>query len=395
MRIQLSERVQRIRPSPTLAISALASRLRHEGRDVIGLATGEPDFETPEHIKDAAAKAMRDGDTRYTAVDGTPELKDAVIAKFQRDNNLSYSPSQILISCGAKQSIYNLAQALLNPDDEVIVPAPYWVSYPDIVLLSDARPVILATSQDQGFKITPEQLESVISPRSRLLLLNSPSNPSGAAYTTEELQGLAEVLLRYPQIMVATDDIYEHILFNNRPFVNILNVCPELYPRTVVFNGVSKAYAMTGWRIGYAGGPEEVIKAMKKVQSQSTSNPASISQAAACAALEGDQSCVRQMCAAFAARHAYVIERLQAIPGVESIPSDGTFYAFPRVQQAIDALDGIDDDEALAEFLLESGNVALVPGSAFGIAGHVRISFATSMENIGQALDRIEEALRG
>ena len=395
MTVKLSERVQRIKPSPTLAVSALASRLRAAGRDVIGLGAGEPDFDTPQHIKDAAAAAMAAGQTRYTPVDGTLELKQAVIGKFERDNGLHYRPDQILVSCGGKQSSYNLAQALLDPDDEVIIPAPYWVSYPDIVLLADAKPLILAAPQEQEFKITPEQLEAVISTRTRLFIINSPSNPSGKAYTAAELEALAEVLLRHPQVVVATDDMYEHILFGGRKFVNILNVCPELYERTVVLNGVSKAYAMTGWRIGYAGGPAELIQAMKKIQSQSTSNPASISQAAARAALDGDQRCVAEMRDAFEARHAFVVKRLNQISGVACLPADGTFYCLPRVVEAIERMAGVEDDVALARVLLDKGDVALVPGSAFGAPGHVRISFATGMDNLEKALDRIEQVLRG
>ena len=395
MDIPLSARVQRIKPSPTLAVTALAAQLRAEGRDVIGLGAGEPDFDTPEHIKQAAIEAIHAGMTKYTPVDGTPQLKQAVIDKFRRDNGLEYAPDQILVSCGGKQSFYNLCQALLNPGDEVVIPAPYWVSYPDMVLLAEGKPVIVSAGQDQHFKLRPEQLERVLTDRSKLFVLNSPSNPTGVAYTREELAQLGEVLRRFPQVFVATDDMYEHILFGEKQFSNILNACPELYERTIVLNGVSKAYSMTGWRIGYAGGPRPLIAAMKKVQSQSTSNPTSISQAAARAALEGDQGCVREMVQAFEARHAYVVERLNAMPGVRCLPSDGTFYSFPNVSDAIEALDGVEDDVQLAQMLLEKAGVALVPGSAFGAPGHVRISFATSMENLEKALDRIEQTLRG
>jgi len=392
--IPLSARVQRIKPSPTLAVTALAAQLRAEGRDVIGLGAGEPDFDTPEHIKQAAIEAIHAGMTKYTPVDGTPQLKQAVMDKFRRDNGLEYAPDQILVSCGGKQSFYNLCQALLNPGDEVVIPAPYWVSYPDMVLLAEGKPVIVSAGQDQHFKLRPEQLERALTDRSKLFVLNSPSNPTGVAYTREELAQLGEVLRRFPHVLVATDDMYEHILFGEKQFSNILNACPELYERTIVLNGVSKAYSMTGWRIGYAGGPKPLIAAMKKVQSQSTSNPTSISQAAARAALEGDQGCMREMVQAFEARHAYVVERLNAMPGVRCLPSDGTFYSFPNVSDAIEPLDGVEDDVQLAQMLLEKAGVALVPGSAFGAPGHVRISFATSMENLEKALDRIEQALR-
>ncbi len=395
MDIPLSARVQRIKPSPTLAVTALAAQLRAEGRDVIGLGAGEPDFDTPEHIKQAAIEAIHAGMTKYTPVDGTPQLKQAVMDKFRRDNGLEYAPDQILVSCGGKQSFYNLCQALLNPGDEVVIPAPYWVSYPDMVLLAEGKPVIVSAGQDQHFKLRPEQLERVLTDRSKLFVLNSPSNPTGVAYTREELAQLGVVLGRFPHVLIATDDMYEHILFGDKQFSNILNACPELYERTIVLNGVSKAYAMTGWRIGYAAGPKPLIAAMKKVQSQSTSNPASISQAAARAALEGDQGCVREMVQAFEARHAYVVERLNAMPGVRCLPSDGTFYSFPNVSDAVQALDGVEDDVQLAQMLLEKAGVALVPGSAFGAPGHVRISFATSMENLEKALDRIEQTLRG
>ena len=389
MTIALSRRVQRIKPSPTLAVTARAAAMRAAGHDVIGLGAGEPDFDTPEHIKQAAIEAIRAGRTKYTPVDGIPSLKQAVIEKFRRDNGLEYQPDQILVSCGGKQSFYNLAQALLDEGDEVIIPAPYWVSYPDMVLLADATPVIVAAGQQQQFKITPEQLEAAITPKTKLFVLNSPSNPTGQAYSREELAGLAEVLLKHPQVVIASDDMYEHIVWEEGGFCNILNVCPELYDRTLVLNGVSKAYSMTGWRIGYAGGPKEVIVAMKKIQSQSTSNPTSISQIAAQAALEGDQSCIAEMLRAFKQRHDFVVEQLNQIPGIDCLPTDGTFYVFPNVEGMIARLDGIADDVALAEYLIEKAGVALVPGSAFGAPGHVRISIATSMENLEKALERI------
>lgn len=393
--IALSQRVQRVKPSPTLAVTARAAELRAAGKDIIGLGAGEPDFDTPEHIKTAAIQAIRDGATRYTAVDGTAELKTAIINKFQRDNGLSYQPEQVLVSCGGKQSFYNLAQALLNAGDEVIIPAPYWVSYPDMVRLADGEPVIIRAGIDQRFKINPEQLEAAISSRTRLVVLNSPSNPTGVAYTRNELEALAEVLLRYPQVLIATDDMYEHILWTEEPFVNILNVCEELYPRTIVLNGVSKAYAMTGWRIGYAGGPASLIGAMKKIQSQSTSNPAAVSQAAATEALNGDQGCIQPMLKAFQERHDYLVKALNGLPGIRCAEADGTFYAFPDANELIDRLEGIDDDLALAEFLLNEAGIAVVPGSAFGAPGYLRLSFATSMETLQDAIARLTRALDG
>jgi len=386
---QLSHRVQSVKPSATLAITARAKELKAQGKDIIGLGAGEPDFDTPEHIKQAAIDAIQAGFTKYTAVDGTPGLKQAIIAKFERDNGLSYTPEQILVSSGGKQSFFNMAQALINPGDEVIIPAPYWVSYPDMVLLAEGKPVIIQAGLEQGFKITPEQLRAAITPKTRMVVLNSPSNPTGVAYSKAELKALGEVLLDYPDIMVASDDMYEHILWSDEPFVNVVNACPELYERTVVMNGVSKAYSMTGWRIGYCGGPEWLIKAMKKVQSQSTSNPASISQAAAEAALNGDQGCIQQMLKAFKERHDFVVEELNKIKGVECLPSQGAFYSFPDMQGAIQALDGVNDDVELAEYLLNEAEVALVPGSAFGQPGYMRLSFATSMENLSEALKRI------
>lgn len=390
MDIKTANRLSRVKPSPTLAVTALANQLKAEGKDVVGLAAGEPDFDTPDHIKQAAIKAIENGFTKYTAVDGTPGLKQAIINKFSRDNGLSYSSDQILVSSGGKQSFYNLAQAMLNPGDEVIIPAPYWVSYPDMVLLADAKPKIILGNQSQGFKITGEQLEAAITDKTRLFVINSPSNPSGKAYSRHELTELAEVLRKHPDIVIATDDMYEHIIWSEEGFNNILNVAPDLYDRTVVLNGVSKAYSMTGWRIGYAGGPADLIKAMKKIQSQSTSNPCSISQAAAEAALDSDQSAVEIMREAFKERHDYVVRRLNTIDGVECVPSDGTFYSFPSFHKAIEAMDDVSNDVELAEKLLSDVGVALVPGSAFGAPGHLRLSFATSMDNLEKALTRIK-----
>lgn len=389
MTIKLATRVQAVKPSATLAITARAKALRAEGRDVIGLGAGEPDFDTPDHIKEAAIAAMRAGFTKYTAVDGTTELKQAIIDKFKRENGLEYTQDQILVSCGGKHSFFNLAQALLDPGDEVVIPAPYWVSYPDMVLLAGGVPVLVDAGADQAFKITPAQLKDAITDRTRLVVFNSPSNPTGMAYSHEELAALGEVLRECPQTLIATDDMYEHIRWSSEPFVNILIACPDLKARTLVLNGVSKAYSMTGWRIGYAGGPTDIIKAMKKVQSQSTSNPTSISQVAAQAALEGPQECIDTMLEAFRERHDFVVEQLNQIPGIACLPTDGTFYVFPRVQGMIDRLPGVNNDLELAEYLIEQAGVALVPGSAFGLSGHVRISIVTSRANLERALERI------
>tara|TARA_R110002074_G_scaffold402281_1_gene606075 strand:- start:2731 stop:3921 length:1191 start_codon:yes stop_codon:yes gene_type:complete len=393
MNIKLSQRVQSIKPSPTLAVTARAAALRAAGQDIIGLGAGEPDFDTPEHIKQAARDAINSGKTKYTAVDGTVELKKAIINKFKKDNQLSYELDQILVSCGGKQSFFNMAQAFLEEGDEVVIAAPYWVSYPDMCLLADATPVIIQAGQDQAFKITAEQLEAAITEKTKVVVLNSPSNPSGKAYTRAEFVALGTVLKKHPDILIATDDMYEHILWCDEPFSNIVMACPELYDQTIVLNGVSKAYSMTGWRIGYAAGPAGLIKAMKKIQSQSTSNPTSISQYAAQAALEGDQSCIGEMLIAFKDRHDYVVEKLNAINGVSCIASDGTFYCFPDFNAILDRMDNINNDVELAEYILEKAGVALVPGSAFGLEGHMRISIATSMDNLVNAMERIANLL--
>jgi len=393
--VQLSQRVQRIQPSPTLAITAKAAQLRAEGRDIIGFGAGEPDFDTPDPIKQAAIAAIQAGFTKYTAVAGTLELRQAVCDKFQRDNGFEYTPEQILVSVGGKQCFYNLVQALLDPGDEVIIPAPYWVSYPDMVLLADGVPVVVSADITQEFKISPAQLEQAITPKTRLVVINSPSNPTGATYSREELVALGAVIKRHPRIMVASDDIYEHIQLTAEPFVNILMACPELYDQAIILNGVSKAYAMTGWRIGYAAAPLALINAMKKIQSQSTSNPASISQAAAQAALTGDQACIEVMNKAFRERHEFVVAALNAIPGVTCRPSQGAFYAFPLMTDAIAAIDGVADDVAFGEYLIETIGVALVPGSAFGAPGYMRLSFATSMANLHDGLGRISGLLGG
>lgn len=393
MSITLSNRVKAVKPSPTLVITARAAAMRAAGKDIIGLGAGEPDFDTPDHIKAAAIKAIDNGFTKYTAVDGTPGLKKAIQQKFKNDNGLDYDLKQILVSCGGKQSFFNLAQALLNPGDEVIIPAPYWVSYPDMVLLADGVPVIVEAGQSQNFKITPEQLHAAITPKTRLLVINSPSNPTGVAYSLDELKALGEVLEKHPEILIATDDMYEHILWNKGEFVNILNARPDFYDRTIVLNGVSKAYSMTGWRIGYAAGPANLIDAMCIIQSQSTSNPTSISQVAAEEALTGDQTCIDTMMIEFKKRHDYVVAELNTIDGVECLPTDGTFYVFPNVEKLLAKLDDIDDDLQFAEYLIEKAGVALVPGSAFGCPGHIRISIATSMNNLQNALQRIKQAV--
>lgn len=397
--MELSNRVQTIKPSPTLAVTARAAKLKAEGKDIIGLGAGEPDFDTPQHIKDAAIAAINKGQTKYTPVGGTPGLKNAIVAKFKRENNFDFEPKQILVSCGGKQSFFNLALSVINPGDEVIIPAPYWVSYPDIVLIAEGRPVFINTGIEQNFKISAQQLEAAITPKTKMFVINSPSNPSGAVYTTDELKALGAVLRKYPQILIATDDMYEHILLSGQRFVNIVNACPDLLPRTVVLNGVSKAYSMTGWRIGYCGGPASIITAMENIQSQSTSNPSSISQAAAEVALNGDQSCMDPMIAAFKERNIFVTEQLHQMNGVRCLLSDGAFYAFADVRQSIAdlfsrQLIGAQDDIAYSEYLLVNAGVAVVPGSAFGCDGYVRLSFATSMENLKQALSRIKNALK-
>jgi aspartate aminotransferase len=390
--LPVARRVQRVKPSPTLAVTARAARLREQGKDVIGLGAGEPDFDTPAHIAQAGMDAIQGGFTRYTNVDGIDELKDAIIAKFERDNALTYERSQILVSAGAKQTLYNLAMAVIDPGDEAIIPAPYWVSYPDMVLLADGLPVMPFAGMAQGYKITPRQLAAAITPQTRLLLLNSPCNPTGAAYTRAELRGLGEVLLEHPRILIGTDDMYEKIYWEPEPFCSLVTAVPELYHRTVTINGVSKAYAMTGWRLGYCGGPKEIIAAMSTIQGQSTSNASSISQKAATVALNADQACVVKMNEAFKARRDYVVRALNSLPGVSCLPGSGTFYAFADVSRAISAL-GCRDDGEFAELLLNEAGVAVVPGSGFGAPGHMRLSFACSMPMLEQALNRIARIL--
>ena len=393
MSLTVSRRVQSVKPSPTVALTGRVAQLKAEGRDIIGLGAGEPDFDTPAHIAEAGIEAIRKGFTRYTPVEGNADLKDAIAAKFKRENGIDYKRNQIIVSTGAKQTIYNLIMAVINPGDEAVIPAPYWVSYPDIVMLADGVPVMPYAGPDQGYKITPAQLEAAITPKTRLFILNSPSNPTGAAYTRAELRALGDVLVKHPQVIICTDDMYEHIYWAPEPFASLLTVCPELYDRTVTTNGVSKAYAMTGWRIGYCGGPVELVNAMSIIQSQSTSNPSSIAQKAAVVALNGDQACVREMNKHFKARHDFLVAGLNKLPGVSCLPGAGTFYAFANIEKAIKQL-GVKDDNAFAEHLLNNGGVAVVPGSGFGAPGHMRLSFACSLETLEEALKRIEKALK-
>ena len=384
----LSNRVQKIKPSATLAVSDKAKQLKAQGVQIISMGSGEPDFDTPVNIQKAATQAISAGETRYTAVDGTPQLKNAICEKFKRENGLDYSANEVMVSSGGKQVFYNLCQAILSKGDEVIIPTPYWVSYPDIAILADATPVFIEAGLDQEFKITSEQLESSINANTKLFVLNSPSNPTGAVYTKSEIESLGAVLERHPHVNVISDDIYEHIRWEDDEFVNIAMACPNLKDRTIILNGVSKAYAMTGWRIGYAAGPEDIIKAMKKIQGQSTSNPSSISQAAALEAISGDQSFINMMVEAFERRHNFLVDSLNAIDGIECPKSRGAFYSFPRVQGLIDRL-GLKDDVEFSTYCLDKISLALVPGSAFGAPGYVRLSFATSMDNLKLAIERL------
>ncbi|HQW10368.1 MAG TPA: pyridoxal phosphate-dependent aminotransferase [Steroidobacteraceae bacterium] len=392
MTLPVSRRVQRVKPSPTLAVTARAAKLKAEGKDIVALGAGEPDFDTPAHIAAAGVDAIRSGFTRYTNVDGINELKDAIIAKFRRDNGIEYERSQVIVSSGAKQTIYNLCMAVLDPGDEAVIPAPYWVSYPDMVLLADGLPVMPFAGANQGYKITPRQLEAAITPKTRLVLLNSPCNPTGAAYTRAELRALGEVLLAHPRIVIGTDDMYEKIYWASEPFCSLLTAVPELHERTVTINGCSKAYAMTGWRLGYCGGPKEIVTAMSTIQGQSTSNASSITQRAAVVALNGDQQCVAEMNVQYKKRHDYIVEGLNSLPGISCLPGAGTFYAFADVSAAMHGM-GCRDDNAFAELLLNEGGVAVVPGSGFGAPGHMRISFACSMETLEKAIDRMARVL--
>jgi aspartate aminotransferase len=393
--VKLAERVAKIKPSETMAITAKANALRAQGRDVIGFGAGEPDFDTPDNVKKAAIRAIEAGFTKYTPVGGTDELKDAIIAKLKRDNALEYKRSEIVVSCGAKHTLYNLAQALFEPGDEVIIPAPYWVSYPDIILLAGGDPVILNALETEKFKISPERLHRAITAKTRALIINSPSNPAGVAYSPEELKAIAAVLLD-KDILIITDDIYEKILYTPYPFSNIASVESRLKDRTVVVNGVSKAYAMTGWRIGYAAGPEKIIGAVSKIQSQNTSNPTSISQKAAVEALNGDQSIVGKMAAEFQHRRDVIVQGLNDIEGVKCLLPEGAFYAFPNVSAMYGrSFKGkkIAGSAEFVDYLLDEANVAAVPGAAFGSDDHIRLSYATSLKNIEEGVKRIKEAI--
>ncbi len=380
-------------PSATSAVLGLAAELREAGRDVISLGAGEPDFDTPDHIKEAAIEAIKAGETKYTAIDGTSQLKAAIQRKFERDNGLSYAAEQILVSCGAKHTLFNACMGILSPGDEAMIPAPCWVSYPDMVRVADATPVSMETGIDSDFKLTPGQLADAITDKTRVMFLNSPSNPTGSCYSKEELQALGEVLMDHPQIVVLADDIYEHIHWAHESFCSIATACPDLIDQVVTINGVSKCYAMTGWRIGYAGGPKEVIKAMKTIQSQITSNPSSISQVAAGAALDGDQSCIGPMVSAYKERSDFVVNALNEIPGFECREGEGAFYAFPRVTGAMKAK-GLQTDAELVELLLNQADVVMVPGTPFGAPGYVRISFACSLDELEEAISRIKKALK-
>ncbi len=393
----LSRTIQRVKPSPTLAVTAKAAELKAAGRDVIGLGAGEPDFDTPDHIKEAAIAAIRAGRTKYTKVDGTPELKAAIIEKFRRENGLAYEADQVIVSNGGKQVLYNALTVSLDPGDEVLIPTPYWVSYPDMVLLAGGTPRFVETGIATGFKMSPEALERAITPKTRWLIFNSPGNPSGAAYTKEEIAALAEVLRRHPRVLIMTDEIYEHLVYDGFEFASFASVAPDLYDRTLTVNGVSKAYAMTGWRIGYAGGSKELVRAMAKLQGQSTSNPCSISQAAAVAALTGTQDFLDEWRATFAARRDLVVEGLNAVPGIECPTPRGAFYAYPSIRGLIGrrAPDGrrIESDLDFCEYLLESEGVAAVHGGAFGLGPHFRVSYATATELLEEACRRIARAV--
>ena len=393
MPFKISNRVTQIKPAATIMVSMKAIELREQGRDIISLGFGEPDFDTPEHIKSAAIEAIQQGNTKYPPVDGTKALKNAIVRKLLTENQLEYDSKQIVVSNGAKQSLFNLLTSLLNPGDEVILPAPYWVSYPDMIKLAEGQPVILNATAENDFKISAKQLESSITDKTRLLIINSPSNPTGKVYSKDEYRELAEVLVEFPKVMIVCDDIYEHIYWGEKPFHTFLNACPELSYRTVIVNGVSKAYAMTGWRIGYAAGPQDMMTAMLKVQSQSTSGACSISQAAAVAALEGSQDCVTQMRIEYKRRYEYLLDALNAIDGIECEDCDGAFYSFPSFQPIIDRMPDIRDDVELAAWMLEHAGVAMVPGTAFGAPGHLRLSFATSMENLRSCIQRIAGAI--
>ena len=388
----ISERVRKVKPSATIAISSKAMEMRSAGINVISMSAGEPDFDTPQHIKDAAKAAMDNGMTKYTQVDGVPDLKEAIIKKFRNDNELSYKPENILVSTGAKQTLYNLFQAILGDGDEVIIISPYWVSYPDMVLLADAKPVFVDTFQENNFSLDLNAFSNAINEKTKLVIINSPSNPTGITFSRSDYESIGAILENYPNAYVATDDMYEYIYWGEEPFVSFAQACPALFDRTITINGVSKSYAMTGWRIGYCGGPTDVIGAMKKVQSQSTSNPSSISQAATIAALNGSKDEIYTMVEQYKIRHDYLCSALNAIEGFKTSPGTGAFYLFPDVKNVIEKK-GFSDDVELSEYLIESANVAVVPGSAFGSKGYIRLSYATSLENIKEAVERISKSL--
>ena len=388
----LSDRVKKVKPSATITISAKAMDLRANGIDVISLSAGEPDFDTPEHIKQAAIEAINKGQTKYTQVDGTPELKDAIISKFNRDNNLHYQRENIIVSTGAKQTLYNLFQSVLGSDDEVVIISPYWVSYPDMVILADAKPVIVETHQEDDFNIDMDSFKAALTDKTKLLILNSPSNPTGITYTKEQYESMGKILSDYPNVLIATDDMYEHIYWGDEPFTSFAEACPNLFDRTITVNGVSKAYAMTGWRIGYCGASESIVKGMKKVQGQSTSNPSSISQVAAIAALNGSNDVVKMMVDEYKKRHDYLCDALNEINGFNTSPGTGAFYLFPEVRSVIESK-GFADDIEFSSFLIDQANVAVIPGSAFGAEGSIRISYATSMELLKESISRIKSSL--
>ena len=385
----ISDSLKRIKPSPTIAVTQKARELRAAGKDVIGLGAGEPDFDTPDNIKNAAIKAIKSGDTKYTAVDGTPALKKAIVDKFKRENKINYTTDQITVGTGGKQVLYNAFMATLNKGDEVIIPAPFWVSYPDMVLLAGGKPKIVKCTEQEGFKLTPSKLKKAITKKTKWLILNSPSNPTGAGYTKKEIQNLAKVLIKNKKVHILSDDIYEHIKYDNFNFFTIAQI-PQLKDRTLTMNGVSKSYAMTGWRIGYAAGPKDIIKAIGKIQSQSTSNPSSISQAAAVEALNGNQSFIKKRSKAFKERRNFVVQSLNNIDGINCLTPEGAFYVFPSCKGLLNKKTGLKTDTEFVQKLLEKSNVAVVQGSAFGLDGYFRISYATSMKNLQKAMNRIK-----
>ena len=389
----LTERVERVQPSATLTISAKAMDLKAQGIDIISLSAGEPDFDTPDHIKEAAIQAIHNGQTKYTQVDGTPELKEAIIDKFSRDNNLVYQHENILVSSGAKQTCFNLFQAVLEHDKEAVIISPYWVSYPDMVLLANGSPVILKTSFENNFQFKAEDLDAVLTQNTRLIILNSPSNPTGVTYSKDQYQIIGEVLENYPNVLIATDDMYEHIYWGNDKFYSFAEACPDMFERTITINGVSKAYAMTGWRIGYCGGPEKIVSAMRKIQGQSTSNASSVSQAAAIVALNSSHETVHVMAREYERRHRFIFDALSEIRGFKIISATGAFYTFPEISGAIEYLN-LNDDIEFSNYLLENARVAVIPGSAFGVKDHIRLSFATNIELLNEAIKRIKEVLK-